>query len=282
VRLCDTGMGIAPGMQKQVFELFAQVERTPDRPQGGLGLGLALVKTLVELHGGMVWCRSEGLGRGSTFTVSLPCLSQAEARVERRHSSREFSPAPNRRKVLVVDDNADAADMLSLLLETNGHEVAVAHDGEAALAAALAMHPDVCLLDIGLPDMDGNELARRLRARPETARAVLIAVTGYGQEQDRRGSLTKPASTITSSNPWTRPGWRRFSTRWPVCTCSDECETDGNQQHTGGLVYLVAAQPSLGALSIAEQAVCPSSLVSISMPLADHVLWRVPTRPEVQ
>jgi len=188
-RVKDNGIGIAPELQPRVFELFVQAERTLDRSQGGLGLGLALVKSLVELHGGTVSCRSDGQDLGTCFTVRLPKVVREFAPVERRRGDRSLESAGGRLKVLVVDDNTDAAETLSMLLETSGHEVRVEHDGADALVTARESLPDVCLLDIGLPDMDGKDLARRLRAQSETANAVLIAITGYGQEQDRRSAL---------------------------------------------------------------------------------------------
>jgi signal transduction histidine kinase len=178
----DKGIGIAPDMQSRVFELFAQAERSSDRSQGGLGLGLALVRSLVELHGGKVRCVSDGANAGSTFEVRLP----------RRAGSKDQAPAPaatpapaGQERVLVVDDNEDAAVMLGMLLEASGHAVVVAHRPHAALELAQTHAPTVCILDIGLPDMDGYELARRLRALPATADALMIAVTGYGQQNDR-------------------------------------------------------------------------------------------------
>ncbi len=184
----DNGIGIAPDLHKHVFDLFAQAERTADRSQGGLGLGLPLAKSLVELHGGDLSCRSDGVGKGSTFIVRLPRLVQENAGAQQQDSP-GVEPAAARLKVLVVDDNADAAEMMAILLETAGHEVVVEHSGQAALRRARDAAPDVCLLDIGLPDMDGKELARRLRQQQETRGTVLIAVTGYGQEQDRQSAL---------------------------------------------------------------------------------------------
>ncbi len=180
----DDGIGMEPELTDRVFELFAQAERSSDRSLGGLGLGLALVRNLVELHGGTVACYSAGLGSGSTFDIALPLLdvTPAASALPAAGAGR----APGTLKLLVVDDNLDAAATLGMLLEACGHEVIVEHDSAAALARARAERPDACLLDIGLPDMDGNELARRLRAQPETADAALIAVTGYGQEQDRQ------------------------------------------------------------------------------------------------
>lgn len=182
----DSGIGMAPELVKQVFDLFTQAERTSDRASGGLGLGLALVRSLVELHGGSVGAASEGIGKGSRFTVVLPRIHEDPVQAEQRHHVHSgLKPL----KILVVDDNADAAEMLSMLLEASGHQMLVEHEAQGALARASIELPDVCLLDIGLPDMDGYELARRLRARPGTANAVLIAVTGYGQENDKQNSL---------------------------------------------------------------------------------------------
>jgi len=180
----DNGQGIEPPVLPYIFDLFTQAERTSDRSQGGLGLGLALVKSLVLLHGGRVDALSDGLGEGSEFVVYLPLLEH----VEDVTSAQPAVPAPGASglRVLVVDDNVDAAEMLSTLLEMNGYAVTVEFDGASALATASRERPDVALLDIGLPDMDGLELARRLRAQPETAGAVLVALTGYGQVEDQQ------------------------------------------------------------------------------------------------
>jgi PAS domain S-box-containing protein len=188
ITLQDNGIGIAPELQPSVFDLFSQAERKSDRSQGGLGIGLALVKSLVELHGGSVTCFSEGLGKGSVFTVYLPRLLQHMESPDRRQSNRTKKMPVEKLRILVVDDNADAAKMLSLYLEALGHHVLVEHGSRRALERAKLEQPHVCMLDVGLPDMDGNELARRLRAAPETAKAVLIAITGYGQVQDKENS----------------------------------------------------------------------------------------------
>ena len=185
----DSGIGMTPELVKQVFDLFTQAERTSDRSSGGLGLGLALVKSLVELHGGWVDAASEGIGKGSRFTVILPRIHEKSiepVQAERRHDAQS---RPQPLKILVVDDNVDAATMLGMLLEASGHQVLTEHEAQRALERASMELPDVCLLDIGLPDMDGHELARRLRARSGTANAVLIAVTGYGQESDKKNTL---------------------------------------------------------------------------------------------
>jgi len=166
-----------------VFELFTQGERSLDRAQGGLGIGLSLVKGLTEMHGGHVAAASPGVGAGSTFTIVLPL-----AGLEAAAPAQRAKPAPSVhdvRRILVVEDNTDAAESMRMLLDSIGHHVTVVNDGNAAVAAARAFRPDVVLLDIGLPGMDGFEIASALRALPETSRAHLIAVSGYGQEKDR-------------------------------------------------------------------------------------------------
>ena len=201
VAVRDNGVGIAQEVLPYIFDLFTQAERTPDRSQGGLGIGLALVKSLVALHGGSVHAHSEGLGQGSEFSICLPAVARAPAEAHDAGAANDAYVAPDNGnlRVLVVDDNADAAQMLAALLEVQGHAVSVEYDARGALARARSEHPDVLLLDIGLPDMDGYELARHLRAQPENARATLVALTGYGQNQDRT-EARRPASTITSSN----------------------------------------------------------------------------------
>jgi signal transduction histidine kinase len=186
LHVTDNGIGMAPDLAARAFDLFTQAERSSDRALGGLGLGLALVKSIVELHGGTVTCESPGLGKGSTFNVSLPRVGEEESRVTGRAADTGTGPdtgVPLR--IMVVDDNADAASMLGMLLESAGHEIVVEHDARGAIERSMVNPPQVFLLDIGLPEIDGNELARRLRAQPATADAVLIAITGYGQEQDR-------------------------------------------------------------------------------------------------
>ena len=190
VRVQDNGIGITPEVQQRVFDLFAQAERTPDRAQGGLGLGLALVKSLVELHGGTVHCHSDGPAKGSCFTVTLPRLKGLPVAPELDAAAPGVAaPAHGGMHVLVVDDNADAADMLRLLLEANGYVVTVEHHPRSAFEQALRHPPDVAILDIGLPDIDGNELARMLRARSETQGCILVAVTGYSQGHGRNAAL---------------------------------------------------------------------------------------------
>ena len=181
----DNGVGMKPELIPYVFDIFTQAEQTPDRTVGGLGLGLTLVRSLVELHGGRVTCSSPGLGKGSKFTVWLPKKVVDVSRMERRRSPRERILAGETLKIMVVEDNIDAAFMLATLLETAGHDVVIANHGEEALKKSKAVAPDVFVLDIGLPDMDGNELAKKIRLQPEFSQTMLIALTGYGLPQDR-------------------------------------------------------------------------------------------------
>ncbi len=185
----DTGVGIGPELLPRVFELFVQGERTLDRAQGGLGLGLTIVKKLVELHGGRVHAESEGLGKGSTFTLWLPLSAREPGKAHPEAPTAAHAQAssrPHRRHILLVDDNRDAVEALAEGLEAFGYSVAVAFDGPAGLEAAARQRPELALLDIGLPVMDGYELARRLRELPGMSTVPLFAVTGYGQESDRQ------------------------------------------------------------------------------------------------
>jgi signal transduction histidine kinase/ActR/RegA family two-component response regulator len=197
----DSGIGITEEMLGSIFDLFVQEKRASDRSQGGLGIGLTLVKQLVELHGGVVSAHSDGVGKGSEFRLRLPCAVEA----------RDDVPVPlhpsvaRSMRILVVDDNVDAAETLAELLESWGHTVKAVHDGVEGLEEAQRFRPDVVLLDIGLPRMDGLEVARRLRSLPGEPRTVLVALTGYGQAEDRARSreagfdhhLTKPVDLDT-------------------------------------------------------------------------------------
>jgi PAS domain S-box-containing protein len=188
LRVRDSGIGIAPQMLPRIFDLFVQVERRLDRSQGGVGIGLTLVKKLVELHGGTVQAFSAGLGQGSEFVVRLPAFSGEKGGDEGRGP--EGGPAvarPPRHRVLVVDDNVDAADSLAMLLRLEGQEVRVAHDGPSALDSAREYRPEIVFLDIGMPGMDGYEVCRRLRQHRKES-VLLVALTGWGQEEDRRRS----------------------------------------------------------------------------------------------
>jgi len=195
--VCDTGIGMGEEIQARLFEPFSQADRSLDRSRGGLGLGLALVKGLAELHGGSVRATSPGPGRGSEFTVRLP-LSR---RAERAGAGAGPGAAGRSLRVLVIEDHPDAAESLRMLLQLSGHEVAVAHAGKPGLDAARVFHPDVVLCDIGLPGgMDGYAVAAALRRDADLAAVPLIALSGYGQEEDQRRArqagfdrhLTKP------------------------------------------------------------------------------------------
>ncbi len=185
VAVRDDGAGIPPVVLGRVFDMFAQVDRTLDRAQGGLGIGLALVRKLLDLHGGTVEASSEGADRGSTFTVRLPRLAGV-AEPTRGPAGRGWQSQPARRlRILVVDDNRDAADTLALLLDTQGHEVRTAYDGATALKSVQDGQPHVVFCDIGMPGMNGHEVAAALRRGPH-AMTALVAVTGWGAEDDRR------------------------------------------------------------------------------------------------
>jgi PAS domain S-box-containing protein len=202
VRVRDNGIGMPADLLPHVFDLFTQADRSFNRTQGGLGIGLTLVRRLVEMHGGRVEAQSEGPGRGSEFILRLP-LAQVEASASVARRTELSTPNTGHRtplRVLVVDDNVDSAEMMGFLLKLDGHETRLAYDGAAALTAARAFQPQVILCDIGLPGMDGYEVARQLRAQPAFKHARLIALSGYGQYKDRRRAkeagfdyhLTKP------------------------------------------------------------------------------------------
>jgi CheY-like chemotaxis protein len=184
LRVRDSGIGIAPDSLPHIFELFTQAPRSLDRSQGGLGIGLAVVRKLVEMHGGTVEAQSAGLGKGSEFVVRLPVLSSPTGLSQPLSKERDEHSGTGWR-VLVVDDNVDSADSIAMLLQVSGHEVRVAYSGQEALETAAEYQPDIVLLDIGLPGMDGYEVARRLRAHAQLEKVKLIAVTGYGQDADR-------------------------------------------------------------------------------------------------
>lgn len=195
LRVKDRGIGITPAMLSEVFILFAQGERAPDLAQGGLGIGLSLVKNLVEMHGGSVRAVSEGAGRGSEFIVTLPCIPDHSGTAPAVAETPVAVAAPMRR-ILVVDDNEDAADSLALLLRMKGHEVSVAHDGPRAVELAASERPSVMLLDIGLPGMDGYDVCRTIRSQG-LHDVRIIAMTGYGQERDRARAMEAGFDTHT-------------------------------------------------------------------------------------
>ena len=185
IRVADNGVGMSPLILPHVFNLFLQAERSLDRSLGGLGIGLSVVKRLTELHGGTVEAHSAGERMGSEFVVKLPALDMP-AQSQAAPPAAVAVAAP--RRILVVDDNRDAVDALAMMLKLGGNDVEIAYEGMAALAMAQSFVPDAVVLDIGLPGIDGYEVARRLRARPETAHALIVAVTGYGQKEDRERS----------------------------------------------------------------------------------------------
>ncbi len=181
IAVVDTGVGMSAELLPRVFDLFVQSDRTLDRSEGGLGIGLSVVKRLVEMHGGQVGARSAGIGYGSTFELRLPMVASVAA------ATPETEPAkPTPRRVFIVDDNADAADTLALLLQLEGHAVHAVHSAGDAIDTIESFGPDVALVDIGLPDIDGYELVQRLRKHPRMAAVKFVAVTGYGQLEDRR------------------------------------------------------------------------------------------------
>jgi CheY-like chemotaxis protein len=182
VTVTDSGIGIAPEMLPRVFDMFVQAEHSGRRGQAGLGIGLTLVRSLVHLHGGTVAVASAGLGKGSKFTVQLPIAARPVERLPVLQGTPSLRGAP---RVLVVDDNRDAADSLGVLLRMLGADVRVVHDGAAALRAFEEFHPVACFVDLGMPGMDGFEVAQRIRARADAQGAVLIAHTGWGRDKDR-------------------------------------------------------------------------------------------------
>jgi CheY-like chemotaxis protein len=186
IRVQDTGIGIAPEIRPRLFEIFSQAAPALERSQGGLGIGLSLVKGLVELHGGRVEVHSDGPGRGSEFVVRLPVAPAAPAPGPHPPGADGEPHRAPKCRILVVDDNRDGADSLTLMLQALGHEVGTAYDGEEAVTAAGAFRPEVVLLDLGMPKLNGYDTCRRLREQPWGRGMVLLALTGWGQEEDRR------------------------------------------------------------------------------------------------
>jgi PAS domain S-box-containing protein len=187
ISVADSGIGLAEDALERVFQMFSQVKSAQDRSEGGLGIGLALTKGIVALHGGTIEARSAGPGRGSEFIVSLPRRALQAAPVSRTTASGSADAA--RRRVLIADDNRDAAETLATLLRMEGHDVTVAHNGREAMVVYQSIHPDVVLLDIGMPELNGYEVAQRVRQNATSPRPVLIAVTGWGQDSDKARAL---------------------------------------------------------------------------------------------
>jgi PAS domain S-box-containing protein len=184
IKVKDNGIGLPPEMLTEIFELFSQVDKSLDRGRGGLGIGLTVVKRLVEMHGGSVRASSEGLGKGSEFAVEIPLLESTELR-DGGGNARRGRTGTTSRRILVVDDSVDTAIGMARLLRLSGHEVDIAHEGHAAVEVALSFRPEILILDLGLPGLSGYEVASRLRGEEHCKEAVLIAVSGYGQQQDR-------------------------------------------------------------------------------------------------
>jgi PAS domain S-box-containing protein len=182
----DNGAGIPTDMLARIFELFTQVDTTLERAQGGLGIGLTIARRLMEMHGGSIRADSAGVGRGSTFTLMLPLPDSDIGSPARTPPAKPATPFADGLRILIVDDNRDSADSLAKLLAMRGHDARATYDGAAGLKAARDQHPDLILLDLGMPGLSGLDVARRLRERPETATAILAAITGWGQEEDRR------------------------------------------------------------------------------------------------
>ena len=193
LRVRDTGVGLSTEMLQTIFEPFAQVESSRQRSEGGLGLGLGLVRSLAQMHGGRVEAASDGPGKGSEFIVRLPLLAEERRKTPFRRTApppaRVAEPAASGVRVLVVEDNEDGRESLRELLEIWGYEVSVAGNGPEGVEMAFAVRPEVALIDIGLPGLDGNEVARRIRSLLDGEEISLIAMTGYGQPEDRRRAL---------------------------------------------------------------------------------------------
>jgi CheY-like chemotaxis protein/two-component sensor histidine kinase len=219
IRVKDSGIGIPSELQTRIFDMFTQSAPSLERSQGGLGVGLALVERLIKLHGGTVTAYSAGAGHGSQFTIRLPAATQKGA-VHERHEA-PLRPAASRCRVLVVDDNVDSVDTLATLLRMMGHEVVTAGDGEAGLDKAEEFHPHVAVLDIGLPKVNGYDLAKQIRQQPWAKDVILVALTGWGQVEHRLRSkesgfnhhLTKPVD---------------FDLLQEILAAADTCLPNGN------------------------------------------------------
>jgi CheY-like chemotaxis protein len=217
----DSGIGLAPEMLGKVFDMFVQVDPDKERTDGGLGIGLALVRGLVELHGGTVEARSAGRDRGSEFLITFPRSILAESSASAADVVPGEAGGKARYRVLIADDNQDAVEVLTIYLRLAGHEVHVAHGGAQAMELASSVRPEIAILDIGMPGLNGYELARRMRSEAWGARMLLIAVTGWGQDEDKRHAqaagfdhhVTKPMDPMFLESLFpTRPAWDRLKT----------------------------------------------------------------------
>jgi signal transduction histidine kinase len=208
IKVRDNGIGIPHDKLQQVWDLFVQVDESPERTRKGLGIGLALVKDLVSRHGGTVQAESEGLGKGSTFIVRLPCAKPGEARDDAPAEARKPVAESAPRRVLIVDDNIDAAETLAMMLEILGQQTRQAHDGNKAVAMAAEFQPEVVFMDIGLPGLSGHEAAARIRKDLGMTNAYMIALSGYGTEEDRRKSMFAgfDSHLVKPLDPSTLPG----------------------------------------------------------------------------
>jgi CheY-like chemotaxis protein len=216
IRVRDTGVGIAADQHSRIFEMFTQMDSALHQSASGLGIGLALVKTLTQMHGGTVDVSSAGIGQGSEFIVRLPILVETPARTPPA-MTRDPAVTATGLRILIVDDNRDAADMLAMLLQFSGHETHTAHDGVEAVEATTRLQPDLILLDIGLPRLNGYDAARRIREQHKQDCPVLVALSGWGQDEDRRRSeeagfdahIVKPVDEIALRQLLVRLGNRK-------------------------------------------------------------------------
>ena len=186
LKVSDTGIGIEPQKLSQIFDMFVQLDSSDPHPQGGLGVGLTLVRRLIEMHGGTVEAHSDGAGKGSEFIVRLPITATTDDQTPAVEIGTTHTVADIRRRILVVDDNVDSAESMAMMLELSGHDVALAHDGEEAIERAKEFQPDVAFLDLGMPKLNGYEAARSIREQPWGRHMLLVALTGWGQEDDKR------------------------------------------------------------------------------------------------
>ena len=186
LKVSDTGIGIEPEKLSKIFDMFVQLDSSDPHSQGGLGVGLTLVRRLIEMHGGTVEARSDGVSKGSEFIVRLPVSATKAEQVSAVETESTHTVADVRRRILVVDDNVDSAESLAMMLELSGHDVAMAHDGAEAIKRAKEFQPDIAFLDLGMPKLNGYEAARSIREEPWGRQILLVALTGWGQEDDKR------------------------------------------------------------------------------------------------